>query len=272
MNDRQVARCLGSIRTVSDELVTDLRALKPEAWDGPTNCPPWRVRDLAAHVVSSGEGFVASIRQGLAGSVEPTLSNEARHHRQMQLAEADPETVAWALEAVTGEFVGLYDGLDDGQLAAICFHRRGNRSVRWYAAHRLAEVAFHGWDLRFSLGQALQLDDQVAGLLLPTLLESNAPRTYAAGRTPQRGSGERYLLEVIDDPQARWVVTIDPDKLEVQRGHGRADLTITGPAATLALLVYGRGDDLGTLGRSGAVRLEGDLALADRFALIFPRP
>jgi uncharacterized protein (TIGR03083 family) len=272
VNDPHVARCLGSIRTLSDELVTELRALKPEALDGPTNCAPWRVRDLAAHVVSSGEGFVASIRQGLAGSVEPTLSNEARHHRQMQLAEADPETVARALEAVTGEFVGLYDGLDDGQLAAICFHRRGNRSVRWYAAHRLAEVAFHGWDLRFSLGQGPQLDEQVAGLLLPTLLESNAPRTYAAGLTPQRGSGERYQLAVADDAEACWLVTIDPDKLEAQRGRGPADLTITGSAATLALLIYGRGQDLRTLGQSGAVRLEGDLALAGRFALIFPRP
>ena len=34
---------------------------------------------------------------------------------------------------------------------AICFHRRGNRSVRWYAAHRLAEVAFHSWDVQVSL-------------------------------------------------------------------------------------------------------------------------
>jgi hypothetical protein len=38
------------------------------------------------------------------------------------------------------------------------------------------------------------------------------------------------------------------------------------------LLIYGRGQDLRTLGQSGAVRLEGDLALAGRFALIFPRP
>ena len=121
-------------------------------------------------------------------------------------------------------------------------------------------------------GSSALLVVTVAALLLPTLLESNAPRTYAAGLTPQRGSGERCLFVVGDDPLARWLVTIDPDKLEAQRGYGRADLTITGPAATLALLVYGRGDDLGTLGRSGAVRLEGDLALADRFALIFPRP
>jgi uncharacterized protein (TIGR03083 family) len=184
-----VERCLSAIRTLSGALGRDVAALSAAEWDGPTNCAPWRVRDLAAHVVSSGEGFVDSIRQGLAGSVEPTLSNDARHRRQTDLAAADPETVADGLQAVTTEFVGLYDGLREDQLAAICYHRRGNRSVRWYAAHRLAEVAFHGWDLRFSLGQAPGLDDAIAALLLPTLLESNAPRTYAAGLTDHERSG-----------------------------------------------------------------------------------
>jgi uncharacterized protein (TIGR03083 family) len=264
-------RCLSSIRELSDALVTDLLALSPEAWDGPTNCAPWRVRDLAVHIVSSGEGFVANIRQGLAGSVSPGVSDEERHRRQTELEAADSETVARALQAVTAEFAGLYEGLQEDELSVICFHRRGNRSVRWYAAHRLAEVAFHAWDLQFSLGREPKLDEEVAALLLPTLLESNAPRTYAAGLTPQRGSGERYLLAVVDDPQARWLVTIDPHKLEAVRGGAQADMTITGSAAALALLVYGR-LDINAGSQSGAVRLDGDPALADRFSLIFPRP
>src|SRR6202011_186578 len=126
---------------------------------------------------------------------------------------ADPETVARALLTVTSDFEQLYAGLEERELSAICFHRRGNRSVRWYAAHRLAEVAFHVWDLQLSLGREPRLDETVAALLLPTLLESNAPRTYAAGMTPQRGSGERFLLRVAADPAACWLVTIDPDKL-----------------------------------------------------------
>jgi len=113
VNDPHVARYLNSIQTLSSALEAQLRALSPEEWDGPTNCAPWRVRDLAAHVVSSGEGFIASIRQGLAGSVEPSLSQEARHRRETELANAHPETVARALDAVTAEFIRLYDGLLD---------------------------------------------------------------------------------------------------------------------------------------------------------------
>jgi uncharacterized protein (TIGR03083 family) len=272
-SDAHVERCLSQVRELSDALAADLLQLssKADAWDGPTNCPPWWVRDIAAHVVSSGEGFVASIRRGLAGSVEPPGNPEDRHRRQAQLESADPATIARELEVVTNDFVGLYDGLTEQQLSTICFHRRGNRSIRWYAAHRLAEVAFHSWDLQFSLGRAPRLDETVAALLLPTLLESNAPRTYAAGLTPERGRGERYGLAVMDDPAANWLVTIDPDALSAQRGGGPADLTITASAADLAMLVYGR-TDLPTQSRTGAVHLNGNPALVDRFAQIFPRP
>jgi uncharacterized protein (TIGR03083 family) len=266
-----VERCLSAIRELSGTLARDLRVLSPQAWDGPTNCPPWQVHQLAAHVVSSGEGFVDSIRSGLAGSLEPSVPPQERQRRQAALEASDSDAVGDALDAVTTEFVGLYGGLREDQLSAICFHRRGNRSVRWYAAHRLAEVAFHGWDLRLSLAQDPEFDDTVAGLLLPTLLESNAPRTYAAGLSAERGRGERYLLQVRDDPVLRWLVQIDPDRFDVLRDDAQADFKITASASDLALLVYGRAD-LPTLAESGRAQVKGETALKARFAQIFPRP
>jgi uncharacterized protein (TIGR03083 family) len=274
-SDPRVERCLTAIRELSRDVGEALTALSPEAWDGPTNCPPWRVRDLAAHLVTSGEGFAASIRQALKGSVEPSVSHEERDRRQAELVAADPKTVARALSDVTATFEAPYVGLDEAGLAAIGFHRRGNRPVRWFAAHRLAEVAFHRWDLQLSLGHEPELDEEVAALLLPTLLESNAPRTYVAGLSAQRGSGERYLLAVADDPTALWLVTIEPERLEAVRGDAPADapadVTITGSAAALALLIYGR-RELSALFQSGEVGLEGDAAVAERFAAVFPRP
>ena len=269
--DPQVERCLSSIRELSSALSGELRALTPDDWAGPTNCAPWRVRDLVAHIVVSGEGFAASIRQGLAGSTEQSISHAERDRRTAELAAMDPVSVARELDVLTDHFIGLYDGLDEVGLSAICFHRRGNRSVRWYAAHRLAEVAFHTWDFHVSLEREPVLTDEVAALLLPTLLESNAPRTYAAGLSEQRGTGERYLLAVGDDPAARWLVTIGPEQLTAMRGDAPADVTITGSAAALALLVYGRAG-LRDLFQSGAIHLDGDASLAERFSALFPRP
>jgi uncharacterized protein (TIGR03083 family) len=270
-SDPEVERCLSAIRELSGRLSRDVAALSADEWDTVTNCAPWRVRDLVAHIVSSGEGFAASIRQALKGSQEQSISHAQRDRRQAELIAADPPTAAKAIDAITNDFIGLYDGLEEDGLSAIGFHRRGNRSVRWFAAHRLAEVAFHAWDFQVSLGREPKLDEDVALLLLPTLLESNVPRTYAAGLSAEKGSGERYLLSVTDNPDAQWVVTIDPDELTAVRGEGPADLAITGTAAALALLTYGR-YDLASLFQSGAVRLEGDAALADRFGTIFPRP
>jgi uncharacterized protein (TIGR03083 family) len=257
--DSHVDGCLIAIRDLSETLSAEIATLSLEAWNGPTNCPPWRVRDLASHIVSSGQGFVGSIRRGLAGSVEAPQRHGAED-------APEPTSVARSLDALTDEFESLYRGLSAAQLDTICYHRRGNRSIRWYAAHRLAEVAFHGWDLRTSLGRNPTFDDTVAALILPTLLESNAPRTYAAGLSQQRGGGERYTLIVRDEPMSRWLVTINPDRLEVTPGGGDADLSITASASTLALLVYGRAE------LASIPKVEGDPALIARFAKVFPRP
>ena len=266
MTDPHVGRCLAAIRERSTTIAGLIGPLSEEAWHGSTNCPPWHVADLASHVVSSGQGFVRSIRRGLDGIVEPAPG-------ALSFAEATPAGVAVALEAVTDEFESLYDGLSDAQLETVCFHRRGNRSIRWYAAHRLAEVSFHGWDLDVSLARPAALSGDVARLLLPTLLESNVPRTYAAGLSDERGAGERFLLVASDEPAARWLVTIHADTLEVVRGgpSSAADLTITTSGSDLALLTYGR-VTLPTLIESGACSVEGDASLIERFARIFPRP
>jgi uncharacterized protein (TIGR03083 family) len=263
MSDPRVQRCLAALRERSLTISTVVSPLRPAQWQAATNCPPWLVSDLASHIVSSGQGSVSNIRRGLAGSVEPPAGGVRAP------AEEGPTELAEALTAVTDEFESLYTGLPDAQLDLVCFHRRGNRSVRWYAAHRLAEVTFHGWDLDVSLGRPPELSTEVALLLLPTLLESNVPRTYAAGLSAERGTGERYRLVVSEDPAAQWLVTIAPEALGVSRSTSatEADLTISAPAATLALLVYGRAD----LSACGAT-LEGDARQVDRFAKVFPRP
>jgi uncharacterized protein (TIGR03083 family) len=270
LTQSDVERCLRYIRELTTSLGNDVRSLSPEAWIGPTNCPPWQIRDVAAHLVTSGDGFRQSIERGLAGTLEPPPSAE-RERRQAELVASEPSEVADALADVTDRFEGVLGSLDEAGLDTVAFHRRGNRPARWFAAHRLAEVAFHSWDIQRSLGRAAGFDEGVARLLLPTLLESNAPRTYAAGLSAERGTGERYLLAVPDDAAAKWLITIQPDRLDVVLGPGVADATMTGSASALALLTYGR-RDLADLERSDMLRITGDRAVAARFPLVFPRP
>lgn len=270
-SDPEVDRCLGQIRELAGSLGAEILSLPPEAWDAPTNCPPWKVRQLVAHIVMSGDGFRQSVERGLAGSVEAPHATADRDRQIDAMARSSPAELVEGLRGVTESFEALYRELDAAGLETVCYHRRGNRSARWYAFHRLAEVAFHRWDFEHSLGRETRFDDGVALTLLPTLLESNAPRTYAAGLSTERGSGERYLLAVEGSPSARWLATIHSDRLDVTRGDGDADATITGPAGHLALLVYGRAE-LDELRRTGAIQVSGDADVAERFPRVFPRP
>ena len=101
-SDPQVERCLSSIRELSSALSAELRALSPEAWDRVSNCAPWRVADLVAHIIVSGEGFAASIEGGLAGTTvaehqtTATVTSGRRSSRQTARPSAARE-----LDAIT---------------------------------------------------------------------------------------------------------------------------------------------------------------------------
>ena len=262
-----VDRSLGYIRRITGQLRSELVDLPPDAWDLPSNCPPWPVRQLVAHVVTSGESFRLAVERGLAGITDPTVSEEERARQIRDLAEASPAEVLSRLDRVTAELEALYERLSADELEVICYHRRGNRPARWYIQHRLAEVAFHAWDLRRSLGRPAVLDRDVATFLLPTLLESNLPRIYPSGP----GGQGRFRLVVDGDAGASWLLDASPERLDVARGGGDVDVTITAPAETLALLVYGRAN-LAEEEQHGRARVEGDRALAERFHQIFRGP
>src|SRR5215213_3229547 len=117
-SDPRVEQCLRAIREQAGALADEVRALSLEAWDGPTNCAPWRVRDLVAHVVVSGEGFTASVERGLVGITDPPPSAANRERRQAEVASGNPAKVAGVLEGSVAAFEALYAGMDESGLEA----------------------------------------------------------------------------------------------------------------------------------------------------------
>jgi uncharacterized protein (TIGR03083 family) len=225
------------------------------------------VRRLVAHIVENANFVRENVEQGVAGILEPKSSREDREKRVGELAGAAPTDVAAALERGTTEFEGVLERLTADELERACYHPAGNRPARWYAQQRLAEVAFHRWDVHRSLGRDDALDEEVARFLLPMLAESNMPRVYPRG---PKGQG-RVRLVVEGAPAQSWLFTANGETLDVQRGGNGADVTVTAPASALTLLLYGRAD-LAEAERQGRARVEGDRAVADRFKTIFPGP
>jgi uncharacterized protein (TIGR03083 family) len=264
----EVAESIRHLRDESGRMRDELAGLSADEWNAASNCPPWPVRRLVAHIVENAQFIRTNVERGVAGTLEPGLSREEREQRLAVLAETPPAEVAAQLDSATADLEGVLDRLSADELERICYHPAGNRPARWYAQQRLAEVAFHRWDVGHSLGRDATLDEGVARFLLPMLMESNMPRVYPRG---PKGQG-RLRLQVEGAPELSWLCVADGETLQVQRGGaGETEATITAPAGTLALLIYGRGD-LREAERQGRAHIEGDRAVAERFKSIFPGP
>jgi uncharacterized protein (TIGR03083 family) len=263
-----VDRSIQLIGAETQRLRATLSSLPAEAWDTPSNCPPWPVRRLVAHIVNNAEFIQQNVERGVAGLTEPGITPDERAKRVQYITDAPPAEVVSILDQTTADLAAALERLSPEQVEAICYHPAGNRPARWYAQQRLAEIAFHQWDLSHSLGRDATIDPAVATFLLPMLLESNLPRIYQRG---PKGEG-RFRLVAQDAPDQTWLLVATPETLQVQRGaDGPADVTITAPLGTLALLIYGRAS-LSEEEQRGRARIDGDRALAERFHTIFPGP
>jgi uncharacterized protein (TIGR03083 family) len=272
--DARAGEGLRLLRHENEATYSLLDSLAPVEWDAPSTCPPWSVRTLVAHVVRSGEHFLASIRNGQRGILDPPFPPEYRVVRMNEIAAQEPAKIVADLRAVDTDFADELESLRPDRLGTLAYHTYRSRTMPWYIDHRLAEVAFHRWDVAQSLGRPALLDEAVAAHLLPMLLEENVP-AYLPRRAADVGGTFRLIVSGAPGPS--WTVHAPPGAagerhVTVARGEtGAADVTIDGDPATLALLIYGR-RTLPNLEAAGLIAVSGDRALAERFAEVFAGP
>src|SRR4051794_4345333 len=211
MSDAEhVRQALQLVRRESDAFVADLAALAPADWDHETTCPPWTVRQLAAHVVRQVDSYIGSVESGLRGEPGQPESREARAQIMNRIAGQEPAAILNDLHETNDRFEQWFGALSPEQLATLGPHSHGPRSASWFVDQRLAEVAFHRRDLELSLGQDADLDQETARFLLPTLLELNVPAIVRRDKTGGEGT---YLLAVRGDPSAAWRLAFAPGAL-----------------------------------------------------------
>lgn len=136
-------------RRLSDAFASKIQAVKPDAWEAPTPCPDWSVRELVGHVVEMNQ-----IHLGLVG----------RKPRPGPSVDEDP----------LGAFLTTRDqtqaDLEDPARAAVEFD---SRFGRWSFAEAVdrgmcVDLAIHGWDLSRATGQ----DDRIDPDVIPYLWQS----------------------------------------------------------------------------------------------------
>ena len=267
--DARAEEGLRRLRAESDAFCAELEALTTEDWERPTNCPPWTVRVLVAHVVRGAESFLTSVERGLRGDLEPAMTREQKTARMHEIAARPPATILADLRAITSRFERELGALHPDQLDTLGEHPHGPRPARWFVEQRLAEVAFHRWDVLESLGRPADLDLMTAAFLLPMLLEKNLPAMM--GSDWPRGHGS-FRFAVHGEAESAWQAVAAPGSLAVTRDGARpVDVEIVGDPAALALLIYGR-RTLAELERAGRLTVTGDRAAAGRFHEVFRGP
>ncbi|MGD9527781.1 maleylpyruvate isomerase family mycothiol-dependent enzyme [Pseudonocardia sp.] len=103
-------------------MVDALRALSPDEWTRPTDCPAWDVRALAGHVLGMTEGF-----SGLRRMVSTMVAGARRADGGPMIDGITAAQVAANADLSTGELV-------DRMAAA------GPRQARWRASRRLLRL------------------------------------------------------------------------------------------------------------------------------------
>ncbi|MEU4693693.1 maleylpyruvate isomerase N-terminal domain-containing protein [Actinoplanes sp. NPDC023714] len=206
--------------------------------------PGWTMTELVEHVGQT-QNWVAEI-------VERRIADPAALPAAMAALPADPgawpDWLAAAARRVSAAF-------SDDALEAPVFNAAGDERTggRFWLSSVLNESVVHGAD---AAGRPYDVDPLIAAPLVSNHFAMLTSPTWAALRSASadavRGTGQTLRWTATDTADS-WFVERRPDGATWRPGTGPADVTVTGPAGSLLLILTRR------LPLTGA---EGDVALA----------
>jgi uncharacterized protein (TIGR03083 family) len=254
------------LRVVRDEAgrLLDL-ASRPGAWDAPTACESWAVRDVVGHLVDTTEGYFEAFETAQAGRDATPYGLAGMHERAGQQATqfrdlSQPEMLA-RLSTDLNTLMGILEpmGPDEWTGFIVPHFYMGPVPAFFYAAGQLMDYAVHSWDIRQGSGRAHGLSGDAADLLVPFMfvlwqstIRQDADLTpFQLGITVTGRNAGSYRIDVSDKGMnyEQGDVSDLPAVLDFDPGS----LVLT------------------TFGRSNAGTVRGDQEIADRYLNLFFR-
>ncbi|MFJ8040071.1 maleylpyruvate isomerase family mycothiol-dependent enzyme [Kitasatospora sp. NPDC096147] len=262
-NETTVQTCVDAW-TQSIEAISELVAALPgDAWNRPTECPGWSVRDVVSHIIA--------LESELLGDPRPihSLPSDLRHvtgdfARYMELpvdkrrCHTPPELTSELEYTIIRRSRALRDSRHQAEDPVRWPAGPLSRDIPYLTLLRLRafDVWVHEQDLRRALGLPGNLDSPAARLTRDHLV-SALPRTVA--KTAGAPIGTTLALDVTGALEFSRTVRVGAD------GRATVDESVTlGPTVSLGMdwetfvrLSCGRG-------KRGPVTVDGDHELADR--------
>jgi len=205
-------------------------------------CPDWDMGDLVRHLGMIHLWAAANVAfpepdwldvQELPDLVRywPDLTGDAGKYPD------DADLVAWYRDTLANLIEVLKSAPAD--VAAFTFLPAPTPLTMW-ARRQASEIAIHRFDAEQARGITSHFDRHFANDMLDELLSGFATRL-----TSRRHDVEHPQVVHVhaEDTGEHWYVTLGPEATETSRQGAHADLTLTGPAADLYVLLWNRTPD-----------------------------
>ena len=255
---------LGVVRDEAERMFAMAEA--PGAWEAPTACTEWQVRDIIGHIVDTTEGYFKAFDTARAGGSAEARGLAVMHElagdggrafrdvpqaEMMRRVRGDLDKMMGILEPLTAQEWG-------GLMVTHSF--MGPVPAFIYAAGQLMDYGVHTWDIEQGTGRAHGISGEAADLLVPFMFiiwqytikpdADMSPFTIGIRINGGQNAGA-YRVSISDQGMAYEPGDVDD-----------LPAVIDFDAGSLVLTAFGRVN-------AGTVR--GDAALANRFLNLFFR-
>jgi uncharacterized protein (TIGR03083 family) len=219
--------------------------------------PGWTIAELVEHVGQT-QHWVAEI-------IERRITDPTQLPVEMAVLPTDPgEWQEWLSESAQR----VASACSDDALDAAVFNPAGDErgGTRFWMASVLNETVVHGFDAGNAADRPADVDADIAAALISNHLAMLTSPGWAMQRSESahaiRGTGQTLQWSATDtaDGTGAWFVERRPDGATWQRGTRPAEVTMTGPARSLFLIMTRR---LPLTDRESiGISVEGDFDLA----------
>jgi uncharacterized protein (TIGR03083 family) len=252
------------VRDQAEQMFT--LAEQPGAWEAPTGCESWEVRDIIGHLVDTMEGYFKAFDIARSGATaENAYGLLGMHERAGDSARAfrhlSQQDMMTRVRDDFSKMTGILEPLNAEEWTSMIVPHfsMGPVPAFIYAAGQLMDFGVHTWDIREGSGQAHALSADAADLLVPFMfiiwqstIKPDADRTpFTIGLKIGGRNGGDYRVSI-----SEVGMTYEPG------GVDDLPAVIEFDPAGMVLTAFGRIN-------GGAA--SGDLELADRFLNLFHR-
>jgi uncharacterized protein (TIGR03083 family) len=241
-------------------------AEQPSAWEAPTACEDWEVRDVIGHLVDTMEGYFKAFEVAKSGATAENAYGLLGMHERAggsarEFRHLSQQEMMSRVRADLDQMMGILEPLSEDEWTSMIVPHfyMGPVPAFIYAAGQLMDYGVHTWDIREGSGKAHALSADAADLLVPFMfiiwqatIHPDADRDpFTIGITVTGRNAGEYRVTVNDGGMTYEAGTVDD-----------LPAVIDFDAASLVLTAFGRIS-------GGTVR--GDQAIAERFLNLFYR-